>query len=382
MVEVMNVEFKLEEALTNEPIANARVTAVSQDGLGNDFGCLNETGNVSDILMPGTWNLFLDKSNLDTNWIINTTDTFSAIDVVDGVVDLGVVSADVEVRIGGRVFWDINDDDIANLGEWVEEFNLTIVGTNNSDINTVITTDADGLWSTFVPIRDVYNITLEKAGYAITYYDTENETGFVVHDSSETRDIEVEAGSVTVSGTVTTSLADADSHLVGASIEIHPSSDVDRAIVIPQVSVTWDIILVSRSNSVETGQIVNSASVDENGGGVAIGYLDATVLDGGELDLVMTSGGFVEGSTNWDDIESQSHHAAGSSDSGFAMIKDSVEVSVDINIGATWNVSVDSDGEFRILLPVGSTSLSSEFRLQCNMNANLTWSILLSLMVM
>ena len=66
----------------------------------------------------------------------------------------------------------------------------------------------------FVPIRDVYNITLEKAGYAITYYDTENETGFVVHDSSETRDIEVEAGSVTVSGTVTTSLADADSHLM------------------------------------------------------------------------------------------------------------------------------------------------------------------------
>ena len=362
MVEVMNVEFKLEEALTNEPIANARVTAVSQDGLGNvTLAASNETGNVSDILMPGTWNLFLDKSNLDTNWIINTTDTFSSSDVADGVVDLGVVSADVEVRIGGRVFWDINDDDIANLGEWVEGFNLTIVGTNNSDINTVITTDADGLWSTFVPIRDVYNITLEKAGYAITYYDTENETGFVVHDSSETRDIEVEAGSVTVSGTVTTSLADADSHLDGASIEIHPSSDVDRAIVIPQVS--YDSETLSWSADLTPGDwvvIVNSASVDENGGGVAIGYLDATVLDGGELDLVMTSGGFVEGSTNWDDIELQSHHA-GSSDPGFAMIKDSVEVSVDLNIGATWNVSVDSDGEFRILLPVGSTSLSSEF---------------------
>ena len=229
----------------------------------------NETGNVSDILMPGTWNLFLDKSNLDTNWIINTTDTFSTSDVVDGVVDLGVVSADVEVRIGGRVFWDINDDDIANLGEWVEEFNLTIVGTNNSDIDTVITTDADGLWSTFVPIRDVYNITLEKAGYAITYYDTENETGFVVHDSSETRDIEVEAGSVTVSGTVTTSLADADSHLDGASIEIHPSSDVDRAIVIPQVS--YDSETLSWSADLTPGDwvvIVNSASVDENGGGV------------------------------------------------------------------------------------------------------------------
>ena len=53
--------------------------------------------------MPGTWNLFLDKSNLDTNWIINTTDTLSS-DVVDGVVDLGVVSADVEVRIGIEYF--------------------------------------------------------------------------------------------------------------------------------------------------------------------------------------------------------------------------------------------------------------------------------------
>ena len=45
MVEVMNIEFKLEEALTNEPIANARVTAVSEDGLGNvTLAASNETG--------------------------------------------------------------------------------------------------------------------------------------------------------------------------------------------------------------------------------------------------------------------------------------------------------------------------------------------------
>ena len=140
------------------------------------------------------------------------------------------------------------------------------------------------------------------------------------------------------------SLADADSHLDGAGIEIHPSSDVDREIVIPQFSYDSEHYL-GHSDLIpgDWVVIVNSASVDENGGGVAIGYLDATVLDGGELDLVMTSGGFVEGSTNWDDIELQSHHA-GSSDAGFAMIKDSVEVSVDINIGATWNVLNDSEG--------------------------------------
>ena len=62
---------------------------------------------------------------------------------------------------------------------------------------------------------------------------------------------------------------------------------------------------LSWSTNVEPGNwivVVESTIFDENTGGISIGHLNANVADGGTLDMVMKSGGYVEIETNWEDI--------------------------------------------------------------------------------
>ena len=60
--EVVDIEFVLEELSSGLPVENARVIAVSQDGLGNvTLAPSNETGHVLDGIMPGKWHLSLEK---------------------------------------------------------------------------------------------------------------------------------------------------------------------------------------------------------------------------------------------------------------------------------------------------------------------------------
>ena len=78
---------------------------------------------------------------------------------------------------------------------------VTVVGSNNSEVSTTVTTDDEGVWRVFVPIRDVYNVTVEKEGFETVYYATEDQNGYTVHDSPDSTDIEVTAGLVDVEGT-------------------------------------------------------------------------------------------------------------------------------------------------------------------------------------
>ena len=73
--------------------------------------------------------------------------------------------------------------------------------------------------------------------------------------------------------------------------------------------------------------------MDDNGGGIAISYLDATINEGAVLEMEMVAGGWVEISTNWQDISLLDHHT-GSSDSGYSMIESEVEISFDLLLGA------------------------------------------------
>ena len=63
--------------------------------------------------------------------------------------------------------------------------------------------------------------------------------------------------------------------------------------------------------------------------------------------MTMSSGGYVDLSTTWDDIQLQSHHA-GSLSTGIEMLQEPVEVSIDIGIGATWNYSLNDDGTLNL----------------------------------
>ena len=117
------------------------------------------------------------------------------------------------------------------------------------------------------------------------------------------------------------------------------------------------------STSVEPGNwvvVVESTVADENTGGISIGYLNAGIADGGELEMVMSSGGYIQLDTVWQDIQLGDHHA-GSDSTGSTMIDGLVEITIDIGLDVTWNYTLDSNGELNLLLPVGDFQISSEF---------------------
>ena len=73
--------------------------------------------------------------------------------------------------------------------------------------------------------------------------------------------------------------------------------------------------------------------------------------------MVMSSGGYIQLDTVWQDIQLVNHHA-GSDSTGNPMIDGLVEVTIDAGIDVTWNYTLDSNGELNLLLPVGDFQIS------------------------
>ena len=364
MVQSMQINLQLLEGLTEEPVASTRVIAVSNDGYGNvTLKSSDADGNVSDDLMPGSWSLFLDNEGFNRSLTLNTSDSpFSVLDSINNSIDLGEVYADVTVLVQGTVYWDSDGDNMDLPSEWIAGANVTFTDNLVSGFTEVVTTDEDGNWQLFVPIRQVYNVTAEQVGYGTVYYEMDNESGFVVDDYSVTQDILMEAENVDVSGTIQTTLSNPDYHLDGASIILYPSSESELEPInvvgtYLDGTLSWEETIIPGKWTV----VVQSQNVDENGGGIAVGYLNANISSGGALEMNMSTGGWVEISTNWEDINLNEHHTGSSDVDGYAMIQSDVEISFDINQGTSWNYTVDSNGELRVLMPLGDVKLNSEF---------------------
>jgi len=378
LVEVVQIEFILEEQNSGIPVENARLIAVSQDGLGNiSLSPSNESGYVSDTIMPGVWSLTLEKNGIDRIWSVDNNEetTFDTADAVDNLLDLSTINANVSVRIGGRIYWDINEDGEVQIIEWIENANLTVTSENNADFVEQLSTNVDGIWELYVPVDDTYNITVTKEGYSTEYVSDENSTQLVVGQESITIDSTITANNVLVSGVVTTSLTNPEFHLSGASVMLYPESGSNDDPIAPDTSynngeLTW-------TSSVKPGNwvvVVVSGNVDENGGGVAIDQIDATIADGGELEMTMSSGGYLHITTAWTDTNLTQHHV-GSDESniGYSMITDPVTVTVDIGLGTKWDYHFAEDGTLTVLLPVSDVELDSKFTtLQRNLDMEYT----------
>ena len=364
LVPAMEVSFNLTENLTDNPIVDARVTAVSNDGFGNiTLQPSNSTGYVYDMFMPGNYSLVLEQISDDRQWIIQENQQILSENIIDNELHLESIYADVSVQIGGRVYWDINLDNSATPNEYVENVSVMITSVDET-INETVATDVNGLWSTFVPIRSELNVSMEKSGYVTTYYNSTNSSNLIVEDEAIVESHEIVASSVTVSGLVTTNMPDAELQLNGSSIILYPETDsqlspISLTGVYENGELSWDTTLTPGNWIV----VVESQNTNENGGGIAIGYLDANVFDGGELTLEMKSGGWLEISTQWTDIELNQYHVG---DNGFATGEDIITTSpvvmvVDVFAGAKWDLTFDADGEAKILLPIGDATITSEF---------------------
>ena len=189
------------------------------------------------------------------------------------------------------------------------------------------------VWSQM--IMDTYNVT-EKSGYYRILSNKRN-NGLIIDSDSVTEDLSIVADNVLVSGVVTSVMQDQAASLTDSTITLYPESGRDTS-PIDVVGTYSNGELVWTAN-VEPGNwivVVESTIKDENTGGISIGYINAGVEEGGELEMVMSSGGYLHLDTTWQDIELNQHHA-GSSSSGIGMLTDDVQVTIDTGLDAAWN---------------------------------------------
>ena len=353
LVETIEVSLTLKESGTDSELVGKRVVLVSHDGYGNvTMNPSDADGNATQLLMPGTWSLYMNESAAQRFWTIDTSDTPV---LMDTNTSLGVVYAALEVEIGGKAYWDTDEDDIADANEGVEGANVTIQG---GSIDTVVATDSSGVWRLYVPILENYTVTVSKDGFGVVSYDDNNTGTYVVENEPLSQDIEMSAAEVTVTGTVTDVL-DA-SRLDGASITLYGTSENQQDSI--DVIGTLADETLSFTAVVEPGQWVVVVYEDDapfNGGGVAVGLLDAEVQDGGTIELVMSKGGWVDLSTEFTSFNLQTFNAG--TDEVDSPVTDVVDVEVDLGDGRAWTLPIDSDGTLEVLLPANSATFNSEF---------------------
>jgi len=231
-------------------------------------------------------------------------------------------------------------------------------------------TDNQGNWELWVPIRENYSIEASKLGFAnVSFVDewVENETNFSnpffqVNDSHESRDITITAGNVEVSGQVTvedsTQYVTPDS-LDGATVILYPVIGLEREIVVANTNfdngtLHWDALVEPDKWIV----VVTASDITDNGGGVVIGLINASVQEGATLDLVMEFGGHILLTSSWTTFDDVAKHA-GEVD-GLT-----VEVEIDVGDNLTWIQTFDSEtGELDMILPTGEIYFNSEFTIE------------------
>ena len=124
----------VERTLTESNITATRITAVSLDGLGNvSLGPSDNEGRISEVLMPGNWTLMLNRTETLEMWSLEVGIYNSADTVVGNTWDAGVVYVDKHVLAGGKIFWDLNEDDTPNSGEGIDSVNVTVTSDSGFD---------------------------------------------------------------------------------------------------------------------------------------------------------------------------------------------------------------------------------------------------------
>jgi len=207
-------------------------------------------------------------------------------------------------------------------------------------------TDADGVWSVFVPIRDDYDVQAEKPGFDSATYTNETSStyAYVVNDTHESRDLELTAGLVSVSGNVTDSVPTA-MRLEGVIVILYPVFGIVRDPVVI-TNLVYENDILSWSDDIMPGNwivYVEGTDTDDNGGGIAVGLLEASVQEGASLDLEMRKGGRLTLTSSWTDIENTVLTAGD--------VGEDVFVTISLGDEVEWDIVFDTNGELNIILP-------------------------------
>ena len=154
----MNVTMQLKE-VTESNITATRITAISLDGLGNVSLVHQTTGYNKRSFDARNWTLVLNRTDTLEMWKLesgtyNSRDNFSG-----NLWDVGTVYVDKSVLIGGKIFWDLNENDLPDFNEGIDNVSISI--SSESGFDESVTTDEDGKWKILLQF-EIITLYLQK----------------------------------------------------------------------------------------------------------------------------------------------------------------------------------------------------------------------------
>ncbi len=348
--ELAEVSIVLFEDYSGTSLNQMELKFTSQEGLGSfteDTSGFLETIKIRPT--PGMWNVELNQSdNQGARWVIDNSSLIeSGVSVgVEHIVNLTVRRL---VEMSGKVYWDLDDDELPGFGEGLANVSVNISSIDNTSHS--LTTDDGGNWAIYLPAGSSWNISVEKPGFA-------NESVFVTLGAiGQIENIEITAGSVEVSGTISYIsnewIFDDDWDIV-----LIPTHGISRERVVPEkVGNEVDGWTGEWVASVEPGRWIVYATVDSPEEGlylVAVDLLDADT-DGGSVDSDLSIGGKLFLDTEWLDYEGESHSL---------LEIDDYDLVISVGMGVEWSEELDGDGILEMLLPTGRIDASSDFEIE------------------
>ena len=330
---------------SSSELANAEeieITVTSQEGLGSFQTSVDGLDQAVEIrLVPGLWNVQVNQTSQNGVRILLENSTLIESGVTVGPDHQIYMTIQKLVRLSGKVFWDLDADGTPGFSEGLANATVNLAG---NDESLQIITSEDGEWSTFLPSLSSWNISVEKAGF-----DSQNTT-VELGESSLNEDIEISAGEVEVSGTI--SYLDQDCVSNGDwSVVIIPSHGIarDRVQVSGNSEGDWTTLLQPGS---WVAYSTTSGTSSDCQGLVSIDPIDVGV-EGGSVDSELTIGGILNLDTSWLDFEGAEHE----------LIEiEGYELVIDFN-SMSWVEELDEDGTLSLLLLPGTIQTSSDFEL-------------------
>ena len=330
---------------SSSEVANAEeieITVTSQEGLGSFQTSVDGLDQALEIrLVPGLWNVEVNQTSQDGVRILLTNSTLIESGVTVGPDHQVYMTVQKLVRLSGKVFWDLDADGTPGFSEGLANATVNLAGNDDSQ---QITTSDSGEWSTYLPSLSTWNITVEKTGFG-----TQNAT-IELGETSLIEDIEISAGEVEVSGTI--SYLDQDCVSGGDwSVSIIPSHGIarDRVLVSGNSAGEWTTLLQPGS------WVAYSTTSDATPGCQGLVSIDPLVVgvEGGTVDSELTIGGILNLDTSWLDFEGGEHE--------LIEIED-YDLVIDFN-SMSWDEELDEDGTLSLLLLPGTIQASSSFEL-------------------
>ena len=347
---------------SGEVLEGMSIMAHSEEGLGTvELEPTDSDGSTIASIFPGDWTLSLDSEDSGVKQVLSDT----LVELVSG--DNGELNFTSErlAKVGGSVFWDLNDDSEYNIGEGL--FNASISITDGSCMDSSMPdsleyeiqySDISGSWSVYLGANMDYCVDVSAEGFDDMNMSIELLDDPIDSDSSMTAQLVDVGGQISYIDETQFSLI-SDSLLV----ELIPTDEYVRDAVQPVKTIVDGSWHGNWSASVEPGNWIVRVSSEEHGL-VSMSLIDAEVIDGGFTDSDLVTGGWALIDTQWFDYEGISRTLSDVDDPKLIM---------NLGMGISWVPELDDEGSTRLLLPGGVIDVSSEFT-SLQRGLNMTYS--------